>query len=370
MLAALGWSLCALPAAAQEALPGARLPAQRGSFSLKIDTGVAWPLSRPQSRMFEMGGGQTVKALWSLRPYLDLGPSATFVALPAERSANKGGTAWALGAGAQLKRPHHRGARTRAALAPWLDGDLQYVRTEPLNRFGFSVGAGVALPLGDARTFWLGPFVRYFQIVSGPRMGFNDNDARILSLGLSLEVGSAVQREPTRAVEATQPAVAVSCPDRDGDTIPDDIDRCPDAAGTMEDLGCPHYDKIVVKPDKLELREKLYFAWDQAILQPVSFPVLDEVVQALKDNSQFLVQIEGHTSSDGTDDHNQTLSEERARAVLDYLAAHGIASHRLVSKGFSSTVPLDTNTTAAGRERNRRVEFVVHFKILEDAHAP
>jgi len=370
MLTVLGCCLCSLSASAQEQAPRARLPAQRGSFSLKIDTGVAWPVARPQSRMFEMGGSETVKALWSLKPLLDLGPSASFIALPAENSASKGGTAWAFGGGAQLKRPHHRGRGASSAIAPWLDGDLLYVRTEPLNRFGFSVGAGAALPLGAARIFWLGPFVRYFQIVSGPRAGFNDNDAKILSLGLSLEVGSGVEREPLQVAQPMPPAEIVSCPDRDGDTIPDGIDRCPDVAGTMDHWGCRQYDKVVVKPDKLELREKLYFAWDQAILQPVSYPVLDEVVQALEENSQLQVQIEGHTSSDGTADRNQKLSEQRARAVLDYLVAHGIAGERLTFKGFSSTVPLDSNSTAAGRERNRRVEFVVHFKILAPVGEP
>jgi OOP family OmpA-OmpF porin len=92
--------------------------------------------------------------------------------------------------------------------------------------------------------------------------------------------------------------------------------------------------------------------------------VLDEVVQALKDNTSFRVEVEGHTSSEGTDDHNQTLSEQRAQAVLDYLAAHGIAKDRLGSKGFSSSVPVDTNATSAGRENNRRVEFVVYFNIV------
>jgi outer membrane protein OmpA-like peptidoglycan-associated protein len=78
------------------------------------------------------------------------------------------------------------------------------------------------------------------------------------------------------------------------------------------------------------------------------------------------VQVEGHTSSEGSDDHNQTLSEKRAAAVLDYLEAHGIAKERLVSTGFASSVPVDTNATIAGRENNRRVEFVVHFIILND----
>jgi outer membrane protein OmpA-like peptidoglycan-associated protein len=54
----------------------------------------------------------------------------------------------------------------------------------------------------------------------------------------------------------------------------------------------------------------------------------------------------------------------RASAVLGYLADHGVAKDRLASKGFSSSVPIDTNATSAGRENNRRVEFVVNFIIL------
>lgn len=117
---------------------------------------------------------------------------------------------------------------------------------------------------------------------------------------------------------------------------------------------------------KLELKEKLYFAWDQAVLQSESFPALDEVVQAVTDNKGFRVQVEGHASSDGAHDHNQTLSEKRADAVLDYLVAHGIAKDRLVARGFGSSIPLDTNTTLSGRENNRRVEFVVYFTILTE----
>ena len=90
------------------------------------------------------------------------------------------------------------------------------------------------------------------------------------------------------------------------------------------------------------------------------------MVLALQENKNFKVQIDGHTSSDGTVEHNQTLSEGRAAAVLDYLVSHGISRDRVVSKGFASTQPLDTNKTAAGRENNRRVEFVVSFIILND----
>lgn len=349
-----------------------RVAARPGDFTLKVEPGIAFPLTRPQSRLFDVGGGQTVKALWTVVPALDLGPSATFLALPAEAAQREAGTAWAFGGGARLKRPHHAPDNDEfRAISPWLDVDALYVRTGELDRPGFAAAAGLSVPVGAARAVWMGPFVRYLHILQGAQTGFDDSDAKVLSLGLSLEVGAVVAREqhPVAAAPAATQVVhtePLPCPDRDRDGIIDAIDRCPEVAGPMEGWGCPRYQKVIVKPDKLELTERLYFAWDQATLQEESFPVLDDVVRALNDNKAFRVQVEGHTSSEGTDDHNQILSQQRAEAVLDYLVAHGIAKERLISKGFSSSVPTDTNETAAGRENNRRVEFVVNFIIIDE----
>jgi outer membrane protein OmpA-like peptidoglycan-associated protein len=227
------------------------------------------------------------------------------------------------------------------------------------------------MPIGRARAFWFGPFVRYSQILQGSRAGYDNGAAKILTVGLSLDVGAGARRPVER--EAALPAEirtvvqeSVSCPDRDADGVPDSVDRCPDVAGPWENYGCPPYKKLVVKPDKLELKEKLFFDWDKATLQPESFPALDEVAQALKDNKGFKVEVQGHASSEGSNDHNQDLSEHRAEAVVDYLVAHGVPKERLASKGFSSSVPADTNTTQAGREKNRRVEFVVNFVIVAE----
>jgi len=227
------------------------------------------------------------------------------------------------------------------------------------------------VPLDDRRRFWLGPYARYFQIVQGERAGFDNRDARLLELGVSLEVGFGL--EQTRARIATaEPAAVVPAPapepelDRDHDSVSDATDNCPDVAGSVANSGCPAYEKVVVQPDKLELKEKIAFAWDSAMLDETSRPILDEVAKALKDNPSVRVQVDGHASSDGNDAHNQTLSEDRASAVLDYLVARGVAKDRLVSKGFSSSVPAVTNRTAAGRVTNRRVEFVVAFIIIKE----
>jgi outer membrane protein OmpA-like peptidoglycan-associated protein len=370
-LTAVAWLLLAPIAQAAEVTPaGKPTPGEAGDFTLKVEPSVAIPLTRPQSQLFDVGGGQTIKALWLLNPYLDVGPSVTFMALPSDAALNDSGTAWTFGGSLRVKRPHHApDDDTFHAISPWADLDALYVRTGKLNRPGFAIAAGLAAPIGKSRIFWIGPFVRYLQIMQGQRIGFDNHDAKILSLGLSLEVGSGVQRERQALAAADTRTITtetISCPDRDKDEVADSVDHCPDVAGPVDNWGCPPYKKLVVKRDKLELKEKLYFAWNQAILQDVSFPVLDEVVQALNDNKSFRVQVEGHTSSEGADDHNQTLSEKRAAAVLDYLVAHGIGTERLVSKGFAGSVPADTNATVAGREANRRVEFVVQFNILND----
>lgn len=374
--------LAPLAHAADGKTPGQPLPAQAGDFTLKLEGGVSIPLGAPQSQEFKIGGGQTIKGLWAINSYFDLGPSATFTYLPS-KTPDDPGTSWAFGAGARIKRPHDAPDNdTYAAVSPWLDVDLLYVRTGVLNRPGFAAAAGLAVPLGRSRTYWLGPFARYFQIVEGAKAGFEDTDAKILTIGLSLEMGSGIERErePEREAAAPEPRTIVKevvvnkevvvtkevCADRDQDGVPDQVDHCPDVVGQPDNWGCPEYKKIVVKRDKLELKEKLYFAWNSGTLKESSYPVLDEVVKALNDNKGFRVQVEGHSSSEGGDERNQTLSEQRASAVLDYLVAHGIAKERLVSKGFGGTVPIDTNATPGGRENNRRVEFVVHFIIVND----
>src|SRR5687768_2733093 len=102
MIAALGALFLSYPLAhahAQEpeTATGSPLPGRVGDFALKFEPGLAIPLSRPQSQRFELGGGQTVKALWALSEQLDLGPSVTFMSLPSEVDSRDSGTAWMFG---------------------------------------------------------------------------------------------------------------------------------------------------------------------------------------------------------------------------------------------------------------------------------
>jgi OOP family OmpA-OmpF porin len=91
-----------------------------------------------------------------------------------------------------------------------------------------------------------------------------------------------------------------------------------------------------------------------------SVAILDQAVDTLNRYPQVKIEIDGYTDSVGTDQYNQGLSERRANIVNQYLTSHGIDASRITAvKGFGETNPIDTNKTAAGRQRNRRVEFKV-----------
>jgi len=102
------------------------------------------------------------------------------------------------------------------------------------------------------------------------------------------------------------------------------------------------------------------FDFDSAKINSDSLSLLDEFGKALKNNlPDMVILIAGHADSKGSKDYNQTLSEKRAEAVLEYLKiSHGISPHKLLSKGFGETQPIVDNNTEENRSLNRRVEFV------------
>ncbi len=103
----------------------------------------------------------------------------------------------------------------------------------------------------------------------------------------------------------------------------------------------------------------IYFDSGSATLKPESYIVLDGVVAVLLDNAEATVRIAGHTDSDGSEAYNQTLSEQRAQSVYNYLVNHGVAARRLSTIGFGESAPVVPNTSAANKAQNRRIEFTV-----------
>jgi outer membrane protein OmpA-like peptidoglycan-associated protein len=88
---------------------------------------------------------------------------------------------------------------------------------------------------------------------------------------------------------------------------------------------------------------------------PSSFPFLDELAKSLNDYPTLTLTITGHTDSDGTDEYNQKLSEDRANSVKNYLIKKLIAENRLIAVGKGESEPIDNTNTASGKEKNRRV---------------
>ena len=112
-----------------------------------------------------------------------------------------------------------------------------------------------------------------------------------------------------------------------------------------------------LRKGRVALRE-VHFASGKADLTPDSEAALNKAAQALKDNPDWKVQVEGFTDSSGNEESNLKLSQDRAEAVMNWLISHGIDGSRLTAKGYGQDKPVADNATATGRRKNRRVELV------------
>jgi OmpA-OmpF porin, OOP family len=231
----------------------------------------------------------------------------------------------------------------------------------------FILNAGPGLKYFLTRNMALRGDVRYLIEFKGNTLYYN----LLYCAGLTFEFGWEGQ-EPVVAAPPTVVAVPAikekKCPpapagcveedwclkDSDGDGVPDCLDKCPGTPkGTKVDTnGCPP----VVEQETIIFRNIL-FDFDKADLKPASFPILDEVVEYLKNKPGVRMEIQGHTDGIGTAEYNMRLSGGRANSVKKYLVKNGISTDRLETKGFGLTKPIAPNDTAQNRARNRRVEF-------------
>ena len=206
---------------------------------------------------------------------------------------------------------------------------------------------------------------------------------------------------PTEPEDNKPPNPSDGCPglpDRDGDGIPDAKDQCPDQPedfdkvddkdGCPEDdpdkdgigdatdacpkepgdknadaakNGCPNFIRRISGSNEIQILKKVEFATGKSTILQQSYPILEEVSRLLKVNPDIkLLSIEGHTDNRGSAELNEKLSADRAKAVLDYLVNKGgIDAGRLASAGFGPNKPIADNATEDGRQRNRRVEFII-----------
>ncbi|MCB9569246.1 MAG: OmpA family protein [Myxococcales bacterium] len=137
--------------------------------------------------------------------------------------------------------------------------------------------------------------------------------------------------------------------EKDCRNLPEDMD------GDRDEDGCP--DVLLIDDCQIKLSDKIYFKFDKWDIDPVSYKVLDEVMDTLNAAPTIKVWVDGHTDSKGSNKYNKKLSQKRVDAVAKYLIDKGIGADRLEPRGFGEEVPIADNKTAEGRAENRRVEF-------------
>lgn len=189
------------------------------------------------------------------------------------------------------------------------------------------------------------------HIVSGGRGEGDGNTSHfeaLIGLGFALWKAddplplSAPSESPIRIVEAPPP------PPPEPEPVPAPVVTEPVAT-------------VMQAPEEVveAVLDRVHFAWGSAALRPQDKGHLDEAVVLLNRHASLAVQVIGHTDSTGPYRYNLTLSRRRAQAVQAYLLAAGIAEDRVAIVGAGPDEPLDSNDTAHGRARNRRIEFSV-----------
>ncbi|MDR0415142.1 MAG: OmpA family protein [Prevotellaceae bacterium] len=155
---------------------------------------------------------------------------------------------------------------------------------------------------------------------------------------------------------------AAGCPtDTDGDGVVDYEDNCPTIVGVVENYGCPEIE-VAVKQIFEQALSGIQFRLGEDVIIPESYAILDQIAKAMTENPDYILLINGHTDNTGNPDDNMRLSEKRAGMVKAYLSEKGIQDDRMVAKGFGDTKPVESNSTEAGKTKNRRVEFIVKFE--------
>ena len=170
--------------------------------------------------------------------------------------------------------------------------------------------------------------------------------------------GDGINDEQDKCITEKGVARYQGCPipDTDKDGVNDEEDKCPNEAGPVSNFGCPVIAQAVI--DKINYAAKnIFFATGSAKLLPKSYKSLNEVATIMAADKTLMLDVDGHTDSQGKPDKNQTLSETRAAAVKAYLAGKGVDESKMTATGHGQDMPVADNKTAAGKAKNRRVEL-------------
>lgn len=225
------------------------------------------------------------------------------------------------------------------------------------NSAGFIAEGGLGLTYEVSDNFLLRTDVRYRYNNNQEHFqrGNTQFDDMVVNVGFVIPFGA----KPTYKAKAEAPvaytSVAEAAPDcstldDDHDGVNNCIDRCLNTpeSSTVDAAGCPV--KLILKGE--------HFNFDSAVLTLNAKELLDGVAESLANYPQKNdIEVQGHTSSEGTNAYNMKLSQRRAASVVEYLKAKGV-SNRLSATGYGEEHPIADNDTEAGKSENRRVELI------------
>ncbi len=174
--------------------------------------------------------------------------------------------------------------------------------------------------------------------------------------------GDGVVDKDDKCANVAGPTANGGCPwpDTDGDGVLDKDDNCDNEAGPASNNGCPEPVISKVAEKKIgEFAKTILFNSGRYSFKAGVSDKLDGIVKIMNEFPKAVFVVEGHTDSTGSKRINESLSQKRAEAVMNYLTSKGIDASRLSAKGYGSAKPIDSNDTRAGRANNRRVEIKV-----------
>jgi len=155
-------------------------------------------------------------------------------------------------------------------------------------------------------------------------------------------------------------------PDNDQDGIADAEDACPNEAEVFNNVededGCPDagFQHFHIDADRILFDDPIAFTSNGSVLSSLSEPILRELSGLLQENENWAIRIEAHTDNRGEVPDLRALSEARAIEVVNWLVEYGgISDKRISHQSYGGAVPIDTNRTTRGRERNNRIEVII-----------
>lgn len=231
-------------------------------------------------------------------------------------------TSLSLHGGGGLTQEVWRGVRARGELLGVFE------RFDGRRLFDPTLSVGVEVPLGRVQT------VTVERIVTLP-------------------APAVAPAEPREVIKEIIKEVVVPPPDSDGDHIADTDDKCP---GTLQGLRTDNQGCAIAQALTLS---NIEFNLNKATLRPESQAQIDEAIAFLRQQPNLRAVVAGHTDSHGNPQRNQKLSQARAETVVHALLKGGLAASRFKAVGLGASMPVEDNSTDAGRAHNRRVEFLL-----------